>query len=717
MIRGFLRGTSARIYRILGRRVRRGAGPSRRSRGGFMGRTGIDLFIEDGAYTTLSAAVAMLAVLTLLFSSATAIWSMSRAGDTQVTADAGALAGANVVSGYHTAATVIDASILSLGLVGFAAVGTGLVGLLIPGAHAEAAKTIATGTKIIKTRNEFAKSASKGLSKLEDALPYLVATRSAEVMAAQGSDDTAYVGTVLAVPRTSASDFAALEGSQISTEVIESTSADLDRAAQELEKASKETSDANERAWRADCGSKKRNESMWERAGHLAGLSGDDNPFYKSSLTWTPQIALDRARSYYRRRLLDNKVEGGGIDARAAFAAREAFFEYAFNELSKATIEVDDSSVEAVLPFLPRNADEIRACPELYWDEIWVTSSNGDLAVLHFGTDCPRYQKESPGGFASVGSFDGREKCDVCGFGVASLAQVAKASTAIESGFEYHFDEFKEAVEDWVDCRNKELELERQCEDDASRAGDAFSDAIKTLSGSRPRIAPPGRNGVVAFAVSGEASSPDELTSSFNDRAALGSRGAISAAVLAPDEQTAENNVLSRFFSTLADRSDAGGVPGLLNDVMGLWGQLLVGYGNIQGSLDALMDDLLGDLGGGVVGGIASWFRGTISGIVSGLGLQPADLRLRKPVLTDTANVIKSPDADLGSLSDVQESLRSIPLGATDPKEIADAMQYEIERTLNGTTFTLAEIPLPGGGSIPLTVGLPTLAGAFEGEP
>ena len=107
MIHGLLYG----IKRCL-LRVRRGfAGRCRpracRKRGGFMGRAGIDLFIEDGAYTTLSSAVVILVVLTLLFSSTAAIWSMSRAGDTQVAADSGALAGANVVSSYHTAATVV----------------------------------------------------------------------------------------------------------------------------------------------------------------------------------------------------------------------------------------------------------------------------------------------------------------------------------------------------------------------------------------------------------------------------------------------------------------------------------------------------------------------------------------------------------------------------------------------------------------------------------
>ena len=70
---------------------------------------GIDLFLEDGAYTTLTSAVSILVILSLLFAIASGIWSMSRAGDTQVAADVTALAGANVVSSYHTAATVLDA--------------------------------------------------------------------------------------------------------------------------------------------------------------------------------------------------------------------------------------------------------------------------------------------------------------------------------------------------------------------------------------------------------------------------------------------------------------------------------------------------------------------------------------------------------------------------------------------------------------------------------
>lgn len=684
-----------------------------------MGRAGVDLFIEDGAYTTLSSAVVILVVLTLLFSSTAAIWSMSRAGDTQVAADSGALAGANVVSSYHTAATVVDASILSLGLAGFATIGTGLVAILIPGAEPVAGNMVDTGIEIIKTRNKFAKSASEGLQKIETALPYLIAARATQAVSAQDTDSVAYTGTALAVPRTSESDFAALKGSEISTDTIKDTSDDLERAAEELRKASEDTAKAKERAWLADCGGSDESSigkysCMWERAKKLAELSDSQNRHEKSSITWEPQIALDRAKIYYRQRLANEKPQGSSVEMKAQSAARKAFYAYAIEEVDRAYIKDDGERFSAYIPLLPRVPNEVRPT-ELYTDAAWPVSNNDGRTYLHYGAECPVYQKGTPSGLASVADYDGRDTCEACGFGVVALGSALMPPSSIRNGFEYHFNEFKEALEDYVECRNKELELERQTEDEADRAGNAFDQAIKALSGERPRIAPPGRNGVVAFAVSGDITSPDQLNSSFNTAVRLGDRGAISAAVLAPDEATAQNNVLSLFFSTLKERS--GGVAGVLDGVMDVWGRLLVGYGDIQGSADELMDEMIKDLGGGsgALGSIASWLGDTVSASVAALGLEPCDLRLRKPVLTDSANVIKSPGSDIAGLSQAQDKLRSIPLGVTDPKALCEALEYQVERTISGTVFTLAEIPLPGGGSIPLTVDVATLVGALGG--
>lgn len=540
-----------------------------------------------------------------------------------------------------------------------------------------------------------------------------------QAVSAQDANSVTYTGTALAVPRTSESDFVALEGSEISTDAIEDTSKDLERAAEELQEASEDTAKAKERAWLADCGRSDRDSvgscsCMWERAKRLAGLLGDQNPHYASSITWEPQVALDRARAYYRSRLANEAPLGSSVEMKAESAARKAFYTYASVEVNRAYITEDGNRVSSYIPLLPRNSDEVRAT-ELYTDAAWPMSINGGKTYLHYGTSCPNYKKGTPGGLASVSAYDGREKCSKCHFGVSSLGAVAAPSTSIENGFEYHFDKFKDAMEDYIECRNKELELERRTEDEADRAGNAFDQAIKALSGERPRIAPPGRNGVVALAVSGDMTSPDQLNSSFNTAVGLGSRGAISAAVLAPDDATAQNNVLSRFFSTLEERS--GGVAGALDGVMDVWGRLLVGYGDIQGSADELVGEMIDGLGGssGALGSIASWLGDTVSASVAALGLEPCDLRLRKPVLTDSANVIKSPGSDITGLSKVQDKLRSIPLGVTDPKALCEALDYQVERTISGAVFTLAEIPLPGGGSIPLTIDVATLVGALGG--
>lgn len=81
----------------------------------------------------------------------------------------------------------------------------------------------------------------------------------------------------------------------------------------------------------------------------------------------------------------------------------------------------------------------------------------------------------------------------------------------------------------------------------------------------------------------------------------------------------------------------------MLDGVMDVWGRLLVGYGDIQGSADELMDEMIKGLGGGsgALGSIASWLGDTVSASVAALGLEPCDLRLRKPVLTDSATSLR----------------------------------------------------------------------------
>lgn len=671
-------------------------------------RWGIDLFIEDGAYTTVGSAVAILMVLALLLSASLAVWTSSRASDVQPSADATALAGANVVASYHTAATVVDASVLSMGLAGFTMAGVGLVGLLVPGAHTAAAKTIDAGVRMIKLRNQFASSASKGLKQLETSLPYLVAANATRTCVAQDTERVSYAGTALAVPRTSASEFPALEGDGIATDALEGASGELDQAAQDLAEAAQRTAQAKERAWLADCGQEGMN--MQERAGKLLGISDVDNPDFASSLTWDPQVALARTRAYYRWRLEHNAAEGSGVEAQADAAARRAFYAYALDRFEGASVSEVDGRIVSTVELLPKNTEEVRATA-LYTDAVWPSTAEPDGLTLHYGAECPG-ATGGAGPMLAVSSIETGQarECSTCRFGVGDLGKAPAASTSIDNGFEYHLRAFTLALNEYVDARNAELELERAAQGKAEQAGDAFDEAISALANKRPRIAPPGRYGCVAIVAAGELVPSGELDTPFATGEEVPARGAVSAAVLAPDAATRENNVLASFFSSIEKRVGTDGPAGLVDSVMDLWGDLLVSYGDAAEGLGGVTDGLLAGLDSIGAGPVARWLGDRITGVMKGLGLEPVDLSLRKPVLTDTSRVLSHSGAD--GLASVQDMLRSIPAGATDPAAILEAVGYEVGNYLTGLEFTVAEIPLPTGGSIPLTIRLRDLVGA-----
>lgn len=667
---------------------------------------GIDLFIEDGAYTTVASAVAMLMVLALVFSASLTIWSSSRSADVQVSADATAMAGANVVASYHTAATVLDASLLSLGLAGFAMAGVGLIGLLVPGANAAAGETLDASMRVFDTRNKFAASASRGLQNVERSLPFLVASNATRTCDAQDTENMGYSGTALAMPSSSESEFPAIEGDQIDTSALEDSVKELDKASDELQRAAEETAAAKEAAWIADCGRDGMN--MQERAARLSGISPSENPDFASSITWNPNEALDRARAYYRWRYDHDAPEGSSAEARADAAARHEFYGYALEVLGDAHVVEENGVVTSNVELLPKNMEEVRQT-RLYTDAIWPSSLEGEVLTLHYGSDCPGATGPSGGLLPLSAIGDGASECLTCRFSIGDVGKTPAASTAIDNGFEYHLREFTLALDKYVAARNRELELERRAQSQAEGAADAFEEAISNVAGARPRIAPPGRNGCVALVVADEAEAPDSLRSTFAASEGFPVRGAVSAAVLAPEPATGENNVLARFCSGLEESVGGEGAVGLIDGVMDVWGDLLVAYGDVGEGLDALMDDLVGGLSSFGLGPVASWLRDRVQGIVRGLGFESVDLRLRKPVLTDSANVLSH--SGMEGVSDLQGALRSIPAGSSDPVAIARALGYGVGEYISSLEFTIAEIPLPGGGSIPLTIRLRDVMG------
>lgn len=660
---------------------------------------------EDG-FTTVAVAVSLLLCLTLVFAAASAGWVAARSSEVQRVADAAALSGQNAVAAYSTIAQVLDACVLSLGLTGIVTYGAGLVASCVPGLTAAGLELCSAGSRVLDARSRLARAAGEGLSRLETALPLLVVANSASCVAANCEEGLSYVGCAIPFPATSTSDFSALEV-EVDQAGLDELSARMREASERAREARERADEALERGWRADCGSAPY--CLWERASSLAGLPPASNPRFSSPDGWNFGVPLRRARSYYAARLAAERVAGRTDEELTDAACRRAFYEYALGRVRAGSwAERSDGTVAANLPSLPRNAEETRATT-LYTLRSWPCTTEGGVRTLHSSLDCSG-ATGAAAGTAALCELDAGEvaRCDACGMDVGDLGRVASASTSIDNGFEHHWSLIVEASEDHEAARAELSEAERRTRELAEEGEGAFEEAAGQLAGASPTICPPGAWGCVAVVARADGTTvPTELTRAFLSSAELPAGAAVSAAVLAPDESTAENNVLSSFFDGLSGDSVVGGA---VDGVLGLWGDLLVGYGSAYGRVAEFGGAFLDGLDGVLGGSVGAWLRDRLKDVLGEVGIEPVDMRLRKPVLTNTQDVLDQ--SGLEQASSVRELVARLPDSAS-PADFARSLGLELVEATGGTTVTVAELTVPGSDiKIPLTVDLPSLAGA-----
>lgn len=183
----------------------------------------------------------------------------------------------------------------------------------------------------------------------------------------------------------------------------------------------------------------------------------------------------------------------------------------------------------------------------------------------------------------------------------------------------------------------------------------------------------------------------------------------MSGAVLAPDTATAENNVLARFFDGISQGAAGGLGGGVLDAICGVWGRLLVGYGSAYEQVTGVADDLFDKVGSLLGSKVANWLKGQLHDVIERAGFEPSDMRLRKPVLCNTQQILEK--AGYEGVGDVRAFVQNLPAGAG-PRQIAEALGQELLDRIGSTKVTIAELAIPGTDiSIPLTIDLRTLAG------
>lgn len=665
------------------------------------GAWGIGMFVNEHGYTSVAVVTALLVSVTLVLCVASVEWTTSRSADVQQVADAAALAGSNTVARFYTIAQVLDACVLSLGLAGMTVMGTGLVLSAVPGAQSAAASTVDQGIRILQARNSFARSAALGLSHIEKVLPALIVLNSEASIRANAGDGLRYVGAALPFPVDSQSDYTSLASEVQASDVADQASS-LQEASHACEAAKARADAARERAWKADCVDEPR--CMRSRAASLAGLDALQNPDATTPADWSFGMAIQRARAYYARRLQIEAPKGSDIESVTDSLARAAYYRYALETVNGAWYyEAQDGTVDMNVPHLACTKQEVRST-SLYTDPSWPCTEQPMGKTLHSILSCPGATGPSVGQDAVEALDSGRALlCDVCRMDVGDLGSVASISTIANNGYEHYWQIVVDAAKEYQEARNEQAEAERQLHEIAERGSGAFERALEQLRVPRPHVQPAGSWGCVGVVMrKAGTTTPSKLTSALLNGTELPKGVAVSAAVLAPDDATRQNNVLSRFFDGLAERMRVSG--GLLDAMAGLWGDLLVSYGETYEGVGDAAGGFLQRVDGVFGGTAGAWLRSRVAELMDTIGLQPADMRLRKPVLVSASKVLGK--AGIDPEGKIWSLIQALPSGGSG-LQIARALGMWVWDQREGDAVTVAELPLPGtGGSIPLTVDL-----------
>lgn len=670
-------------------------------------REATQLLRDEHGFTSTGMAVALLVSLALIFSSVQVYRVNSAAAEVQEVADAAALAAENQVGEYMVAVRVVDATLLSLTLTGEVAYGLGVVCLCVPPVAEWGAQLIATADKVLDARDRFAKRATTALDELQKALPILAAAAGASVASANSEvSGVSYHALALLLPT---------EGKVVATgpseaeaeleEAVEERGDALAEAAEAAERAAQEAIEAKQRAFQHDCGAAPAY-CMYERAAHLARLGAAENPLYQSVDTWSFSVALVRARAYYRERILNERPEGSSLEEKVRSALRKRFYAHAARQLRRAYVVESEGAFAAFFPRFPRNTEQMRAT-DLYTEPVYPVTVEGGVRVMHAWDGCPEAGLVDSYGSVCTLEEGGFQPCPGCQFSATALGSVAAASTAIDNGFEYHYDIVAQAAEDYQRALSEGNPSRAAAKDEAESLLDAVMDALREAASCRIEAHPPGATGCIALVVATGGASGGAFESAFVDSGgALGPRVACAAATLIADE-TEDASVVGDLLSGLARESSLAGVGSL---VLECWSALLgayeLGIETLIGAVESALDELP------LIGasGLGPWAAGTMRDGLSEVGLQPADTAPLKAVLVDSVSVARRDASGYGQrFLEVRERALALPADAPDAfSALGEAASGAVTEYLGSQEIQLAVIEVPGTDiAVPLTVTLP----------
>lgn len=675
-----------------------------------------DPFRDEAGLTTVGMVLALLITLSLVFSAGQVCRLSAASSEVQNVADAAALAAENEVAEFMIVVRVCDAVVLSLSLTSLVATGLGIAALCTPVTATASETLLKAGHEVARARDGFAEKAASGLNKLQRLLPFLSAANAAAVGAANNGSTANYVAlAVLAPAKGDEISVGVGEGLSDVQATVDDQAGEVRQAADKAEKAAERANEAKMRAFMHDCGANP-SYCMYERASTLAGMTGSENPLFRSVDSWSFSVALNRAKVYYVQRCALEVPQGSSVEEQARSALRARFYAFAAEEVRQGYVHESADSFDALFPHLPKNTEEMRST-QLYTEAVYPFGSNNEgRSVMHAWAGCPNAVDATGVGSIAQMEAGSYSTCDLCGFSASSMGKVAAASSSIENGFEYHYEKVAEAAEAYQRAR---AELDPLAQEVKTRAGgllDQVKEALGLAGSMRISARPPGSKGVVALVANvGQTATARGFESSFvHAGGVVGARVAVSAATLVAEPSEEGSTVVSSLLDGLADQG--GTLTGTVGLVLDCWSSLLSAYSDGQGALDTAVSSALDGLPLGGASGLGTWAAGALREVVAAAGLEPAKLDALKPVLVNSSHVAAADSSAFSArLLSLKEQAIAHPLGSNDlfTSLVGVIEQGAIEgiQSFDGK-IEIASIELlgEGGPSIPLEVSLPPVA-------
>ena len=591
----------------------------------------------------------------------------------------------------------------------------GIAALCTPFTAPAAETLFSIGSKVFGAQRTFSERSADALDTLQKALPFLAAASAWSVAAANSDAERGsnYVAIAVLSPLEGASiEPGAIMGTDELMAAVDASKGELADAAAHAEQAAAAVNAAKLEAFAHDCGNNP-GYCMYERAATLAGMSGQDNPLYRSVDTWSFAVALQRAQAYYPIRLAQERPADSSIEEQARSVLRTHFYEYAVDALAQGYVHDDGDTFDALFPRLPRSTAEMRRT-ELYTQRVYPATESSGQSVAHAWSGCPEAAGSSR--LVSVSDIEagGYGTCPTCKFTAESLGSVAEASTSIENGFEHHYNIVAEQAELYEQARAQLEPLAAEVKGTAQPLIEQCVNVGRNALSLRIDARPPGTYGAIAL-VANTGGAPADLgfeTSFVSTDATLGIRAAVSGATLIEDPAGEGGTIISSLLDGVKAEGDA--TTGLAGVMLDVWSSLLFVYSEGQHALDGVLATAAGSLSLDSESGLGRWASSLFSDSMATIGLQPAELDALKPVIVNTAHIARADGQStaLARYLTVKEAALSLPGSTTDP---FSSLVTDIERSalddLAGSdgAIELATIAPLGedGPSIPITITLP----------